>query len=103
MGDSNRSTTGTGTVRAAAGGPAQGEAAIPAPLRSLKFSLEAQLARGVMSVAQLMRLAPGSVVASKTAPGGRIRLMSGPVHLARVSPVVEEGRMLLRVDDLEEE
>ena len=66
MSDSNRAVPpaeGAG-ARVTAGGSQEAAAAFPAPLRNLRFSLDAQLARGRMTVDQLMRLAPGSIVAS---------------------------------------
>lgn len=70
-------------------------------LEAVKFTIEARLAKGTMTVADLLDMKPGSIIRSKDAPGGKIRLYSGRALLGTAEPVVEEGRLALRVEDVE--
>ena len=69
-------------------------------LRKVRFTVDARIAHGTMTVGDLLALKPGSVVRSSGAPGGMIALCSGRVRLATAEAVVEEGRLSLRVEDV---
>lgn len=52
-----------------------------------------------MTVGLLLSLRPGSVVSSKTRPGDRILLFSGRVQLASADPLVQDGQLILKIED----
>jgi len=68
-------------------------------LETVRFPIEVRLAMGRMTVGELLCLKQGSVVKSDGAPGDRMHLCCGRVVLAAVEPVVEEGRLLVRVEE----
>ena len=68
-------------------------------LETVRFPIEVRLAMGRMTVGDLLSLKPGSVVKSDGAPGDHMHLCCGRVVLAAVEPVVEEGRLLVRVEE----
>ena len=69
-------------------------------LQGVRFAIEARIAEGKMTVAELLDLKPGSVVRSDAAPGGRILLCSGRVRLATAEAFVEDGKLLVRIEDV---
>ena len=69
-------------------------------LQGVRFSIQARIAEGKMTVGELLDLKPGSIVRSEGTPGGRIQLCSGSVRLATAEPLVEDGRLLVRIADV---
>lgn len=67
-------------------------------LRRVRFRVEARLARGRMTVGQLLDLGPGSVVRSGSPAAARISLCVGKVELASGEPESEAGSLGVRLD-----
>lgn len=69
-------------------------------LDGVRFQIQARIAEGKMTVAQLLDLKPGSVVRSNGTPGGRILLCSGRVRLASAEALVEDGKLLVKIAEV---
>ena len=82
--------------------PAPSDDALRPCLRRVRFQVQARLAQGRMTVGELLALKPGSLVRTTVRPGGRIVLCAGKIPLLAAEPLVAGGRLVLRVEDVED-
>ncbi len=70
-------------------------------LLAVRLPLEARIAQGRMTVRDLLDMGPETLVRSDSPPGGGVLLCCGRVVLASAEPVVQQAKLLLRIEEVE--